>query len=352
MMRQWIVATLSVGLMAFPAGAQQSVLPKAKPQAARAGSQEPTAAAIALTSVSKLPPIKQAPPKRSAKRAAPIKARYDVPAKSLFGKARQPAPLAARSIGSYARGCLAGAAPMEIDGPTWQVMRLSRNRNWGHPELITYLKKLAADAPSLGWNGLLVGDLAQPRGGPMLTGHSSHQVGLDADIWLTQMPNRRLSRREREEISAVSMLKENMEIAGADRSVHPKKWTRSHARLIRRAAKDPRVARIFVSPAIKKALCEFAGRDRGWLRTVRPWWGHHYHFHVRLKCPRGDSGCKNQAAPPAGDGCGKELTYWLSDEPWVPKKPKKGEKPKKPAKKKQITLAGLPNACKTVLVAQ
>jgi murein endopeptidase len=30
--------------------------------------------------------------------------------------------------------------------------------------------------------GLLIGDMSQPRDGPMLYGHSSHQIGLDVDI--------------------------------------------------------------------------------------------------------------------------------------------------------------------------
>ncbi|WP_412103627.1 penicillin-insensitive murein endopeptidase [Stappia stellulata] len=278
--------------------------------------------------------------------------RPDAVAKTLFGARSDPAPLAARSIGSYARGCLAGATALAVNGPSWQVMRLSRNRNWGHPELVDMLQRLAMDAPNLGWNGLLVGDLAQPRGGPMLSGHASHQIGLDADIWLTEMPDRRLTREERESMSAISMLKGRLDVKGADRSVDPAKWSDSRARLIRRAAQDPRTARIFVNPAIKKALCEFETGDRAWLRKVRPWWGHHYHFHVRIKCPSGSVGCKDQAPPPPGDGCGKNLAWWLSDEPWVPKKPKDPAKKKAPAKKKEITMAALPDACTQVLVAR
>jgi penicillin-insensitive murein endopeptidase len=82
-------------------------------------------------------------------------------------------------------------------------MRVSRNRMWGHPRLIAFLERLSKQLPTInGWPGLLVGDIAQPRGGPMLTGHASHQVGLDADVWLTPMPDRRLSREEREAMSA------------------------------------------------------------------------------------------------------------------------------------------------------
>src|SRR5947209_6754589 len=88
-------------------------------------------------------------------------------------------------------------------------MRLSRNRNWGHPSLVQFLERLAAQAPKTGWQGLLVGSLSQPRGGPMLTGHASHQVGLDADIWLSPMPNRELTRQEREEMSATMIVAED-----------------------------------------------------------------------------------------------------------------------------------------------
>ena len=110
---------------------------------------------------------------------------------------------------------------------------------------------------------LLVGDMAQPRGGPMITGHSSHQIGLDADVWLTPMPNHILTSEEREDISATSMLKDPF-------TVDPAKWTPLHTKLIKRAASYPQVSRIFVHPAIKKALCQQAGKDRAWLGKVRP----------------------------------------------------------------------------------
>ncbi|MEM9205116.1 MAG: penicillin-insensitive murein endopeptidase [Pseudomonadota bacterium] len=265
-------------------------------------------------------------------------------AKQLFGAKKAPADLQARAIGSYARGCLAGAQPLSIDGDSWQAMRLSRNRNWGHPALIDYIQRLAMSASEAGdWPGLLVGDLSQPRGGPMLTGHRSHQIGLDADIWLTPMPDRRLSYRERENTSAISVLKPGT------RTINPNVWSEGHARIIKRAAGYDAVARIFVHPAIKNELCRWpgAGTDRAWLRKVRPWYGHHYHFHVRLACPEGIEGCKNQDPPPAGDGCGSELAWWMGPEPWAPPKP--SATPPKP--RTPLTMASLPQACTTVLNA-
>ncbi len=262
------------------------------------------------------------------------------PAKELFGAVRVPADLQSRAIGSYARGCLAGGKMLSVNGEAWQAMRLSRNRNWGHPNLVRYLERFAVDARAKdGWRGILVGDMSQPRGGPMLTGHDSHQIGLDADLWLTEMPNRTLSENEREEISAVSMLKENDPF-----SVNPEVWTPGHVRLIRRAASYPEVARIFVHPAIKKALCEQAGDDRAFLRKVRPWWGHHYHFHVRLNCPPGMAGCKPQPASGPGDGCGKDIDHWYAEM----RKPPKPPKPPRPP----MMIDRLPSECRMVLASK
>src|SRR6266849_3770317 len=172
-------------------------------------------------------------------------------AKELFARKRLPAAPPVRAIGAYNKGCIAGAAKMPITGDTWQVMR-------------------------------------QPRGGPALSGHASHQIGLDADIWLTPMPDHLLSRQEREEMSAVMMVRD-------DRlDIDPKVWTPGHLAVIRDAALEPSVQRIFVNAAIKKALCREAKGDKSWLSKVRPWYGHDYHFHIRMRCPSGSKGCDGQ----------------------------------------------------------
>src|ERR1700754_949016 len=87
-------------------------------------------------------------------------------AKELFGRKTLPSRTPTEVIGFYAKGCIAGAEALPLDGPTWQVMRLSRNRNWAHPEMVDLLERLANKGPSVGWSGFLVGDMAQPRGGP------------------------------------------------------------------------------------------------------------------------------------------------------------------------------------------
>jgi penicillin-insensitive murein DD-endopeptidase len=260
------------------------------------------------------------------------------PARELFGRKTTPDPATARSIGFYSRGCLAGAVALPINGPTWQVMRLSRNRNWGHPKLVQFLERLAEKAKKVGWNGLLVGDMSQPRGGPMLTGHTSHQVGLDADIWLTPMPDRKLSREEREFMSATMAVREDR------RDVDPNVWTHAHTELIRVAAEDPAVERIFVNAAIKKALCREAGPDRAWLAKVRPWYGHDYHFHVRIFCPPDSPQCEPQPPPETSEGCGHELDSWFAEAMLHPA-------PSSARPGLGLTMAALPKACREVLVA-
>ncbi|MGB0798476.1 MAG: penicillin-insensitive murein endopeptidase [Planktomarina sp.] len=265
-----------------------------------------------------------------------------VPAKQLFGAQAAGSDQRAASYGGYAKGCQAGAVQLAETGPTWQAMRLSRNRNWGQPILVDYIQDLSRKAVSqAGWNGLYVGDMSQPRGGPMLSGHASHQIGLDADIWMLPPSRLNLTANERENISSISMRR----AAGAYTN---NSWSKSHEAVLKAAASDDRVARIFIFPGAKVAMCNSATGDRSWLRKLRPWYGHHYHFHVRLKCPPGQRGCVNQAPPPAGDGC-KEAQGWV-DRILNPPPPDPNRTPRKP--RPPVTLAGLPQQCASVLSSQ
>lgn len=261
-------------------------------------------------------------------------------AKDAFGSQKLPAATQAAAHGFYSKGCFSGGLAIATDGPNWQAMRLSRNRRWGHPEMIALLERLSRDAAQDGWPGLLIGDISQPRGGPMLSGHASHQLGLDTDIWFLPMPERRLSAAERERMEFVSMLKDN------SLYVDDRKWTPAHAAVLRRAASYPNVERILVHPGIKKKLCETVGGNRSWLRKVRPFWGHDSHFHVRIGCPAGSPGCKGQEAVPQSEGCDASLDWWFTDEPWRP-----ATGPAQPRARDVMRLSDLPASCKAVLAA-
>lgn len=262
-------------------------------------------------------------------------------AKTLFGAMPASSEQPPQSFGGYARGCQAGAQQLPETGPTWQAMRLSRNRNWAQPITIDYVRdisRFAATQP--GWEGLYIGDMSQPRGGPMLTGHRSHQTGLDVDIWMLPPDRLNLSAQERENISSISLRRS----AGAYTN---DRWTPQHEAILRAAASDPRTARIFVFPGAKVAMCNSATGDRSWLNKIRPWWGHHYHFHVRLSCPPGAAGCADQAPPPPGDGCA-EAEGWV-DRILNPPPPDADAPP--PTPRAELTMANLPGQCLNVLNA-
>lgn len=267
----------------------------------------------------------------------------DVAARELFAARPLPAAMKPQPIGFYSRGCLAGGIAIPVDGPDWQVMRLSRNRRWGHPDLIRLIEDLSVKAKADGWNGLMVGDISQPRGGPMLTGHASHQIGLDVDLWFMPMPGRRLSYAEREETSAISVLKAGSFL------VDDARWTRAHERLLYHAAAYPRVERILVHPGVKKKLCETVKGDRAWLGKIRPYYGHHYHFHLRITCPQDAANCRPQDPVPAGEGCEQAVFDWWFKDALVPKKPAKPDTPTRP---RHLRLADLPPPCAGVLEAE
>lgn len=270
------------------------------------------------------------------------KSMQGVPAKQLFGTQPTASTQGAAPLGSYAKGCLAGAKSLPETGATWQAMRLGRNRNWAHPNTVAFLQDLSAIAARQpGWNGLYIGDMSQPRGGPMLSGHSSHQIGLDADIWMLPPQQLNLTPAEREALSSISMRRANGAYVNSN-------WTPQHHQILKAAAQDPRVARIFVFPGAKVQMCKDAKGNRDWLRKIRPWWGHHYHFHVRLNCPDGATECQNQAPPPAGDGC-KDAEKWVYDI-LNPPPPNPDAPPPKP--RTELTLANLPNQCVSVLQSQ
>lgn len=263
-------------------------------------------------------------------------------ARVLFGAETTPSPGPAAVIGGYSNGCLAGAEELPEDGPTWQAMRLSRDRNWGHPVLLDYLQDLSQEvAEGTSWSGLYIGDMAQPRGGPMRTGHISHQSGLDADIWMLPARDLGLSRTDREHLSSISTRRASGAYVGEN-------WTEDHARVLRMAASDPRVARIFVFPGAKVWMCDWETGNRDYLRNIRPYWGHHYHFHVRLHCPPGQRACEDQVAVPPGDGCAAARGW--QDRILNPPPPDPDAQPTPP--RRQLTLGELPRQCASILAAR
>jgi penicillin-insensitive murein endopeptidase len=222
---------------------------------------------------------------------------------------RVPAPGPSLSIGTCSCGCLQGAATLPPSGHGYEALRLGRNRRFGHPSLVAYIQRLG-DAAARNKLGLVVvGDLSQPRGGPTPSGHRSHQTGLDADIGYVAPPGARarMPASAREQLAPLAVV---------DGKTHEKTpaWTPKVMKLLALAASDPAVDRIFVDPGIKRLACaDPATGQAPWQGRLRPWWNHHDHFHVRLKCPADSPLCVPQE-PPTDDGCGASLTWWFSED--------------------------------------
>ncbi|MFN3449770.1 MAG: penicillin-insensitive murein endopeptidase [Roseococcus sp.] len=243
---------------------------------------------------------------------------------SAWAAAPGPAPGPARVIGGTALGCLQGATQLPLEGVGYQAVRVSRNRHWGHPELIRFLQEIGREARRRGFPDLWIGDLAQPRGGPMPWGHASHQTGLDADIWLDLEPKPALSRAAREDIRVASL------VLPDETGVDPARFTPRHAAFLRLLAERPEVDRLIVNHGIKRSLCE-RHRGEAWLRRLRPWRGHDSHVHVRLRCPRDSPECREANPIPPGDGCDASLDWWLSEEARRPPPRPPGPPPALPA---------------------
>lgn len=222
----------------------------------------------------------------------------------------------AESIGSYTAGCLSGAVELPPNGTGYQVMRLSRHRYYGHPDLKNIIEALGQSVAAQHLGVLLIGDMGQPRGGPTLTGHRSHQNGLDVDIWFLlskQAESRTLADNEREKWSAPSVLRDHSDL------IDSRQWSKANERILQITAEMPEVDRVFVNASVKRELCR-SHPGQSWLRKIRPWWKHDDHFHVRLKCPIASPYCEKQEPLPAGDGCDASLAWWFSAEAQAPAK--------------------------------
>ncbi len=254
---------------------------------------------------------------------------------SPWAEVRAVSPGPSAAIGEAANGCLAGAASLPAQGEGFVQIRRERLRHFGHPVTLAFVRDLGVDQAQRTGRYVMIGDLSQPRGGLMSSSHRSHQNGLDLDIWFqfADSPSQ-AQRAYPESQSPPSMVRaDGLAVNGL--------WGREQRLLLKRAAEDGRVERIFVNPAIKQALCESETSDRHWLRKLRPWRGHDAHFHVRLKCPQDSPACEAQSPIAAGEGCGADLAWWFTEEA---RKPKKGgeAKPAPP----------MPAACRALLANQ
>lgn len=224
----------------------------------------------------------------------------------------------AQIYGSYTAGCLTNAETLDLTGQGYQVVNPYRNRYHGHPSLVRFLKNLGLWAESQKLGKIVVGDLAQPAGGPLTGAHRSHQIGLDADIRLHLLEPKKTIKNPNDfnstDVVTCSADKKNIKY-----TFRADKWPIGSTQLLKKMATDDAVERVFVSAGIKRYLCESFPEHPEWLKKIRPEWGHTGHLHVRLKCPKGLIHCEGQS-PVSNDatdsskvGCGgNDFKSWFT----------------------------------------
>ena len=174
--------------------------------------------------------------------------------------------LDSRSVGLPWRGVLVRGVRLPPQGEhftTWDpVRRRSPNRWWrryGNDYLIRMLlrvsRRYAADEPDA--LPVLVGDLSRPRGGAFgrrfgALGHSSHQNGLDADVYYPRRDGR----------AAAAKTVRQVDVRLAQRLVN-----------------------LFVAAGAQTVLVGPGLPLTGPRGVVKPWPNHDNHLHVRIVNP-------------------------------------------------------------------
>jgi penicillin-insensitive murein DD-endopeptidase len=207
--------------------------------------------------------------------------------------------------GSYSAGCMDGGIKIPHSGVGYILGDVQDNREFGQPEMVNYINALGEKIYTDIGRTLIIGDIANARGGPAPIGstlHQSHQTGLDVDIWFSNS----LTTKGTTKVKQATMLNDKKD--GVN-----KHWGQDKVEILKYAASFNEVDRIFVHPIIKRELCR-TNYSKKWMQKIRPWYGHAAHFHIRLKCPKHDKACIPQAPLPEGDGCGQDLIWWFSDD--------------------------------------
>ena len=246
----------------------------------------------------------------------------------------------ARSIGFYTHGCLAGGVALPINGKTWQVMRLSRNRNWGHPDLVAFLERLAAKVPKVRLaraagrrHGAAArrADAHRPRqpSGRARCRHLAHADAEDAadargargDVG-DQRGRRGQEGRRSEDLDAGPFRADQGGGRGPEGRAHLRQCGDQEG-AVPRGRQGPRLA-----------------------AQGAPVVGAQLSFPCPHRLPGRQPGCKAQDPAGETEGCGKELDCWFSPGVLNPPPPKEPPKPRPP-----LTMADLPAACRQVLLA-
>jgi|GEM_PF-1298392 Murein endopeptidase len=191
------------------------------------------------------------------------------------------------------------------------VLRPERNRHYATNELMAVLLEMGRFSQKIAPNHkLAIGDISAPKGGK-LSGHASHQMGVDVDVvyYFKDVTKPKLF------LHAIANGQKRAKAA----SIDPDFMVEEQWKLLKHTVSLQWTDRIFVHPKIKAAFCQLAEKNgelkndtnpfgaSETLRRLRPEFNHGDHFHLRtlMRCNKEDRRCQPMAPPAAGTGCDK-----------------------------------------------
>jgi penicillin-insensitive murein DD-endopeptidase len=201
----------------------------------------------------------------------------------------------------YSSGGIAFADVLPLEGFGFVKLYHPRNRGYGSFDLVEILKDAAAKLQTAfpSRDRVMIGDMSAEHGG-YISGHASHQNGLDADIAFIRLDQTEQDPQDtrgfEESFVKNGKMTENFDF--------PRNWAYSKILIA-----TGRVQRIFVGAVVKKAFCNWAKAvgeletERETLKRLRTISGHTDHFHVRITCPRNSTSCKPQEDMSEDTGC-------------------------------------------------
>ena len=193
----------------------------------------------------------------------------------------------ASSIGAPNKGKLAGALKLR---PSRALKIKQRATTWALPDLVKLLQRAAGKvAKKHPRSVLLVGDLSQKNGGPML-GHNSHQTGRDADVGF-YVANSKGKPAAMTRFVAFDGAGKSSQVTWAQFD-DARNWALVEALL---TDKDAPARYIFVSNPLRLRLLAYAAKKKVAkdlqtkaafaMLSPRDADVHDDHFHVRIGCP-------------------------------------------------------------------
>jgi penicillin-insensitive murein DD-endopeptidase len=206
-----------------------------------------------------------------------------------------------QAAGFYSNGKLLNPHELPLEGFGFVKLFRPRSRGYGTYDLVALLQETAAKLQLLhpSRDRVQIGDASQFSGGPV-SGHVSHQNGLDADVAFLRVD------QTEQDASRTDGFRESFVNKGRLTANFDLRRNWDYAKIL---ISTGRVQRLFVGEVVRREMCNYVrsigelGSEAETMRRLRVVAGHTDHYHIRLTCPQNSPNCRSQEEVPAGPDC-------------------------------------------------